>query len=544
MEHELGFPNPVERHDLPKKRKRWPKIVLAIVVPVALIVFFLPQLMRLGPGKRLLCSYLESKYRKQFWIEDIRTSWWGGTEIKMLVMRDTNGDRLKVFRLSCDASLWQLLNGDFALGPNAKADGVFLDYVVDYGNGQDLFDSMKKPPKPGQKAPSPEPEIWPLTGKIEITNSALNLTRGQVMPSKGYRVDYHALKFTDINGTLEIGQDGTWSGDFTAAITPAGESPPGKARISGKLKLGPEARFGDKGSSGTLKLEAKDVPAGLAGWVVDSSLLPEEYTEILGPVLRSVDMDMRLAEGKLHFDTLRATGTRSAMRMPEVEGKPVIDFASTPTMLSQGAEPLRFGVNMTRALAREHLGLIQPFLLNTESGWAQITLSEVALPMGKTPAKPAVRGVLQTSALKLVVDGDWWQGFEPKSLLGQWGQLVNLEPERMAAELPTVAFELEYQWVKPEPVHMIIAGKSLAVEGSVGPGRKLKMTVTVPEVPRLGKSLKIPLVGTISEPRLTFEQCELSPDETKALRHLLEDHLHQQGSRHRQRQLEDRSAPK
>ena len=65
MDEEMSFPNPVERHDLPVKKPRWPKVLAGLAVVGLLVVVFLPQLLHTKPGKRLMRSRLESRFNAE-----------------------------------------------------------------------------------------------------------------------------------------------------------------------------------------------------------------------------------------------------------------------------------------------------------------------------------------------------------------------------------------------------------------------------------------------------------------------------------------------
>ena len=74
MEHEIPFPNPVTRHDLVVPRRRWPYLVGGVFVAIVVGVLLLPQVVSSRIGRNLIKTYMESRFRGQVWITDLKTS--------------------------------------------------------------------------------------------------------------------------------------------------------------------------------------------------------------------------------------------------------------------------------------------------------------------------------------------------------------------------------------------------------------------------------------------------------------------------------------
>src|SRR5688500_6069218 len=134
MDQEMNFPNPVARTDLPSRKRRWPKVLIACGAMFVLGVVFFPQLVSSKLGRKFVVSYIASRTNSVVALESVKTSWFGGTEFRFLMIKDPLGRRISVSHLACGASLPKLLRGKYDLG-DAVVNGLFMDYVIDDGRG-------------------------------------------------------------------------------------------------------------------------------------------------------------------------------------------------------------------------------------------------------------------------------------------------------------------------------------------------------------------------------------------------------------------------
>src|SRR3954454_12402279 len=88
MDQEMNFPNPVVRTDLPTRRSRWPRVLLAGAVVGLLVVVFLPQILSSKVGRRLVISSIAGNTNSKVTLESFQTSWFGGTTIRFLNISD------------------------------------------------------------------------------------------------------------------------------------------------------------------------------------------------------------------------------------------------------------------------------------------------------------------------------------------------------------------------------------------------------------------------------------------------------------------------
>ena len=540
MEYDLGTPNPAPRHDLPKRRRRWPKVVGALLLVLILFVAFLPQILRTGPGKQFLGWYLGKKLKLNVTIEDVQTSWSGPTTITNLWARDHKEVRLGIKQLTCSASLWQIIKGDYALGDDARCDGLYLDYVLDYGDGRAVFESVDRGDlPPGQTPSAPVKRTpWPAWGKVRFTNAIISLTRGQVTQAPGYPTVYETARVSNVNGTLDMRAGGPWTVDLAGAMRGATpDDPPGTVKLTGTLNLGTFASFADPSSNGELSLEMRQTPSAPLLWVVHSRLSSDDYRRMFGPTLHVLDARVAVGEGQLRFQTLRVAGKSSDGGLSLIEGRPVVDLTAQPAVLSHGAQPLRLSVQTSPGLAQTYLAWVNPFLRDAASGRIDVSIDKLSVSIGPSPGRAYLSGVLASRDVKLQVDADWYKGFAPTNLTGQWAQLADDAGPLVALVQGPVAFTQDGDWTMPQTQTMTLDGLNVALRGGVSADQRLKMTALI-QLPSSASGivpdnvLVAPLVGAMESPRIDISAAEVPPGASRLLADLLAKHLKKQADRH------------
>src|SRR4051812_42872779 len=211
MDPDLQFPNPIERHDLPIPRKKW-KYALALgLLLVLLCLAFLPQILSSKVGRNLVKAYLENKYRGQVWMTDFHTSWRGPTTVTKFSLTDPEGRQIRFDSLSSPVSVLGLLFGRLNLG-ETKIDKLYVEYVIDYGDGTDTLDRLPASFDPGNatvitapgQAAQKLPELPQFSGNFTLTDAQLILTRGQILQRQQFKTVYRSLRFSVPEGHVEI----------------------------------------------------------------------------------------------------------------------------------------------------------------------------------------------------------------------------------------------------------------------------------------------------------------------------------------------------
>src|ERR1700728_943127 len=138
----MTFPTPLLRNDLPVKRKRWPRVVAALVALGLLFMAGLPPFLHTGVGMRFAPLYLATKFpRSEIYLQEFHTSWFGGTTATNFVVRTGDGRLIGFKTIQSDISLGRLLRGSFHLG-QTRIDGLYVDDVLDYGDGPDSLSRL------------------------------------------------------------------------------------------------------------------------------------------------------------------------------------------------------------------------------------------------------------------------------------------------------------------------------------------------------------------------------------------------------------------
>lgn len=153
----MDFPNPLVRTDLPVKRRRWPRILLAGALLLILGVVFLPQILSSKAGRKFVVNAITSRTRSEVTLSTFKTSWFGGTQVTFLNIKDSMGRRIGCKSLTCQAGLWKLLRNNFQLG-DTTVEGLHLDWVVDDGRETARVprSSLGLIPRPASSPASPE----------------------------------------------------------------------------------------------------------------------------------------------------------------------------------------------------------------------------------------------------------------------------------------------------------------------------------------------------------------------------------------------------
>src|SRR5688572_22362606 len=348
LEQEMNYPNPVERSDLPVKRRRWPRVLAGLGGLLLLIVVFLPQILSSRVGRKFAVSYIAGITNSPVTIESVSTSWFGGTSIRTLTIKDPMGRRIGFKNLSCQASLWKLLNGRFELG-QCTIDELNVEYVVDDGRGRDTLDFMAGPAKGPAPASGGGSMVLPkVSGNIKVNNGTVLLWRGTVQP-KLFDVTWEKAKFTDVKAEFDIKSlDQPWKYSLSATSTEDGVKQTGAIASSGTVDLGEGGRF-DAGELGfDLTVDGSNVRAGPLGAVLIPTSNNAEIRQTLGDVLPKLRVVAKAEEGEIEVEAFELSGD-----VAKVMGRATIDAAATPpTLVIARAEGQGAPVTITLGISK------------------------------------------------------------------------------------------------------------------------------------------------------------------------------------------------
>ncbi|HSI35521.1 MAG TPA: hypothetical protein VK986_18210 [Tepidisphaeraceae bacterium] len=448
MDHEMNFPNPVARTDLPTKRRRWPKVLGALFVLFALTVVFLPQILSTKIGRRLVVAYLVRQTgSRDIVLENFKTSWFGGTEIKTLWVKDALKRRNGFESLKCEASLLDLLRGNYKLG-EATVVGMHIDYVVNDGRGGDsrnLWGFSRGPD--GGMAGGPLPKI---SGNIKLVNGRLALWRGSVQ-QRLYDVKWQAAEFRNINGQMTIGSlDQPWTYTVTADTVDEEDRTTGPVASAGTVDLGAGGLMDPRQMTLDLTVDVTRVRTGALAPVLLPGTTSDDAAQLLGPWVEKLAARVKAGGGRVVFEQLDVDGSVIKVRGPvafdvsgpvttllvgTVPGSKPVDGAATP---APGAS-ITLGVTKRLGTA---LAYLSPFFRDAAGGGTiSLSLDYLRAPLSDKTwrSETTGRGTFAANLVPLTrLDEITGNDAFPKHLASQIALLTGDEDKvtLMAAEGP------------------------------------------------------------------------------------------------------------
>jgi hypothetical protein len=473
MDEEMNFPNPVVRTDLPTRRARWPKIVAGVLGLGLLVLLFLPQIVSSKVGRRFAVAYISGKVNAPVTVEGVQTSWFGPTSIRFLSIVDPMGRRIGFKSLTCKASLWGLLRGRYHLGETV-IDGLHVDYVVDDGKGSDTWDRFQKPAG-AAPAPAGPAKLAPFSGRITINSGTIVLHRGTVQP-KLYNTTWESGRLEAVAATLDVpqGWDRPWKYTFDAE-TVEGEAPRGTISSAGTVDLG----VGGRGEAKNLKLDVtltgrNVLTGGLGAALVPGGTLPQDVRYALGPVLATLDVAVKAADGQLAVERCEAVGPYANVKL-----RLAADLNATPAVLSLAgaggagegslaAEPGVISLGVSKRLAAECLVYLSPFFREAAGGHGNVmvTLEQARVPVGRQWFKTATAKGRLTARTTLERFDEMTSAQQiPENAASQLALLTGDEDPRVAMTVEG-PFAVAEGKVVVSGMQTTVRGTTLRVEGA------------------------------------------------------------------------------
>jgi hypothetical protein len=516
MDPQIAFPNPIARTDLPTPRRRWRYVVAGLLFILILLTLFLPKIVASKIGRSAIKMQLESKYRGTAWIGDIQTSWFGATTINGFSLIDPEGRSIKFARLESQVPFRKLLLGNYGL-KDATIKDLTIDYVLDYGDGTDFFDRIKREWMPNQVAPTPAAnkprvpmELPDLSGNINLVNATLILTRGQIL-DKGFRTVYRSAKFYNINGKLQINSlDEPWNIDIAGNV--GGEETGGAFTANGKVDLGENGLLNVAKATADMTLTMRNVPnaatpgAGSLGWVLLSLVPAEDYGQMFGPIIKSLDLHLTVGDGKLRFDQFSAVGEIDK-KQTSLAGHPTLDLVSIPRKLGVDGQTSA-NIQLTREVARR-LAYAIPFLQDADNGGdLQLQIDELSLPVVGSLRKMNGKGRLSVKNVKLISGQVYPNDNFPRELTTQWQAVVGDSNSAIMLNAPEVRFAINNGKAVCQPYTITLNDLAVMIGGETevaGGKLTLQARINLPEAMQkegLGQAIVLPITGTVEQPKM------------------------------------------
>jgi hypothetical protein len=530
MDQEMNFPNPVERTDLPTRRRRWPKVLLIGMVFTALIVGFLPQILGTKVGRKFVVSYIVAKTKSPgVTLESFKTSWRGPTELRFLNIPDALGRRIGFKSLTCKASLLDLLRGRFKLG-DAVVEDVTVDWVLDDGRGNDTWDRFKG--APGEALPQ-------VSGKVTLNGGTVNLYRGTIQ--KGvYNTTWSKSTLQNIDATFEIGAlDRPWTYTFVADTVEEGVEQRGTLNSKGTVALSPG---GGPPSTLDVTFSGEKVRPATLGAALIPGATTDDVREALGAVLDKLDVAVKADAGRFTFERFELSGAASRVRI-----KPTVDQAAGVFSL---AEPGEISLGNCKRLGQGVLVYLNPFLRELAGGTApgRITLNveQFNVPLTKQWAKTmTAKGRIKAEGAVL----------ERRDEIGA----ANPTPDNLASQLALLtgdageqskldadgAFAVAEGNVSVSGMVTTIGDTTLRLDGTVElDGGVIKESAAIATSPTITSLFQgqaaspeiIPIGGTVLKPELRV--LTMTPALPEAVSARVKDRVKEQVARMRSKEME------
>jgi hypothetical protein len=265
-----------------RKKRRWLRVLVALIVALALLVLATPWIVSQPVVSNRLLSFANNALGGQIALEKLSITWFGPCTIERLAVVDPERRQvLSVDRLQLASGVWDLLTAREAFG-EIVIDSPSVSLHLDEDNQPSLIRAfMSTSPAPETEAPAAEGRLPVPEGKITITNGRIDITRGE---DRSYQVtdlsgEFDVATLDQLNGSLDMNlADGT---RLNANLAVAGLA------SGGQIDVGR--------ASGTVKV-AMDRPAQIGP--LAEVLLPEQ--KLTGEA--SLELDARIEPDNLSAD--------------------------------------------------------------------------------------------------------------------------------------------------------------------------------------------------------------------------------------------------
>jgi hypothetical protein len=513
MDEEMSFPNPVVRTDLPVKKRQWKRYVAAVLILGLLSVVFLPQILHNRIGRRLLRAKLEATYNAEIAIQDITTSWRGGTTVSQFWIKGNDGRVIGFSSFKSDVSLWKLLRGHYDLG-KCEIDGLVVDWVFDSGDDahRDTYERLTNalPSKPGM----PPTRLARVSGDVTITNGQINFYRGETDP-RTLNATYQSVRFTGVSGNFQIptSLDKPWKYQLDGNVGLTGEERNQTFETAGTVCLGESGALAPAGILVDATAKAQNVPTDLVG-VLFPLLAAKDYKSAFGPTFDRVDVALSGSNGVLTLDVKELASPSAQIRV-----KPVFDlkaFPTTVTVAEGGKGENTLIASLPNGPVRRGLATVNPFVQQAARGTVVLRIKALDVPLVRQWWTGAAKAQLEFQDLKLTDTRELLSNSYPRSLAGQLGLISGDATAAPTVQSPPIDFAVDNGTITVSPLTMQVGAATVGLKGTSTVEGDLKMMLTVnsaalqSEVPEAKAGVLVPLIGTVDNPKLQVEQAASS----------------------------------
>lgn len=164
----------------PRRRRRYPWVVLALALILAGVVAAAPGLLSTTWVRSTALAWYNDTIPGEVAIEDLSLSWLGGQSLEQLVVRDAQGDQvLKLDSVTTDLSLLDALRRRLSLG-RTEIRGLDADLQFGADGTTNLARALGgEPGAPGDETPAP---VVPVTGNMAFTDGRVVISAPGIEP--------------------------------------------------------------------------------------------------------------------------------------------------------------------------------------------------------------------------------------------------------------------------------------------------------------------------------------------------------------------------
>lgn len=263
----------------PKRRRLWPKVLLAVVAVVVLLVLLLPTLLSTAPARSFVVGKINQNLNGRVEIGDWKISWTGGITINGLrIFDDRDSQIAQVEWVSTELSLLQAARGNLALGQTVVRGADFT--LIQNPDGTFNFSNLAKP---SNKPDEPASDLPNVSGNLRVENSRGTFVRNTGDPATSSRVKLSditaAAVITDINQPIDHNLS------LKASVN---DGPAGTLAIKGKAAVVANRRVNLESGNLDETIELGQLDAGALAAFVPPTVLRQLGGQLSGSVVATL----------------------------------------------------------------------------------------------------------------------------------------------------------------------------------------------------------------------------------------------------------------
>jgi hypothetical protein len=227
-----------------RRRRRWPYVILGLLLVLVLLVVFAPTIASSGPVRAMVMSKVNANLNGRVEVASFSAGWTSGIKVEGVRVFDAqNAQILQLKSLTTELTLMDAVRGQLHLG-KVTVDGLNALVKSDSEGNLNFAKLVKESPQPPKeqhpktepKAPkADEPTKLPdVSGELHLVNCSATYEDGRSASIGGTGQTFYfpsiagVVKFPDINKTIE---------DAIDIAVKVGDGQPGKIALAGTADI-------------------------------------------------------------------------------------------------------------------------------------------------------------------------------------------------------------------------------------------------------------------------------------------------------------------